>query len=345
MAATLYRPSQATLSPVSGTRVDRQPSNATYADLAQLAQHYGVGTNVMQKAQKRLIVEGLLEGRAGSGTYVSQPRERRRMIRSRHRERRGGSPFQADMHESGRSGTWEASSEARTPAPENIARRLSIEPGDPTVRTTYKFLADGKPAQLSVSWEPLAITGGTPTLLPEIGPLRGKGVVERMLSIGVDIATWSEIPRPARTTQEQAALLGIALGDLVLAIERTYHDGDGRAVETADIVIPDRTWEVVYEFALDPPDFQTSRRTAGPIRRPRPAALRSGQSQRYTKSGGQRRQISPDLLRVPRVVHHAVQELLATRWATATADRTTRVAGEPGVRLRCYLDVRQELLS
>jgi hypothetical protein len=39
----------------------------------------------------------------------------------------------------------------------------------------------------------------------------------------------------------------------------------------------------------------------------------------------------------------AVQELLARRWATATTDRTTRVPGEPGVRLRCYLDVRQEL--
>lgn len=40
-----------------------------------------------------------------------------------------------------------------------------------------------------------------------------------------------------------------------------------------------------------------------------------------------------------------VQELLAGRWATASADRTTRVPGEPGVRLRCYLDVRQELGS
>lgn len=39
----------------------------------------------------------------------------------------------------------------------------------------------------------------------------------------------------------------------------------------------------------------------------------------------------------------ALQEVLAARWATATADRTTRVPGEPGVRLRCYLDVRQEL--
>ncbi|MCX4403961.1 DUF6207 family protein [Streptomyces sp. NBC_01764] len=39
----------------------------------------------------------------------------------------------------------------------------------------------------------------------------------------------------------------------------------------------------------------------------------------------------------------ASQEVLATRWVTATADRTTRVPGEPGVRLRCYLDLRQEL--
>src|SRR5690242_18689351 len=95
---------------------------------AQLAQHYGVGPNVLQKAMERLIVEGLLGGRAGSGTYVAPPRERRRMIRSRHRERRGGSPFRADMYEVGSNGTWESASEARTPAPERIARRLGIEP-------------------------------------------------------------------------------------------------------------------------------------------------------------------------------------------------------------------------
>ncbi|GHH26449.1 DUF6207 family protein [Streptomyces lanatus] len=37
----------------------------------------------------------------------------------------------------------------------------------------------------------------------------------------------------------------------------------------------------------------------------------------------------------------AVQELLAGRWAIAPADRTTREPGEPGVRLRCFLDLRQ----
>ncbi|MFD5483552.1 DUF6207 family protein [Streptomyces hawaiiensis] len=37
----------------------------------------------------------------------------------------------------------------------------------------------------------------------------------------------------------------------------------------------------------------------------------------------------------------AVQELLAARCAIAPADRTTREPGEHGVRLRCYLDLRQ----
>ncbi|WP_258053723.1 DUF6207 family protein [Streptomyces sp. Ru72] len=38
----------------------------------------------------------------------------------------------------------------------------------------------------------------------------------------------------------------------------------------------------------------------------------------------------------------AVQELLAARWGIAPADRTTREPGEPGVRLRCFLDLCQD---
>ncbi|MFE5399604.1 DUF6207 family protein [Streptomyces sp. NPDC056568] len=41
----------------------------------------------------------------------------------------------------------------------------------------------------------------------------------------------------------------------------------------------------------------------------------------------------------------ALQEALAAQWATATADRVTRDPGQPGVRLRCYLDLRQPLGS
>lgn len=220
---------------------------------ARLAEEYAVGRNVTQRAMDRLIIEGVLEGRAGSGTYVRKPRERMRMVRSRHREHRGGSPFYVDMNERGMAGTWESHSQARVPAPDSIAERLAINPGDPCVTTRYEFLADGQPVQLSTSWEPMAITDRTPIVLPEMGPLAAMGVVERMRSIGVEIETAVEVPRPARATQTQANLLGISLGDLLLSIERTYYDADGRPVETADIVVPDVRWEVAYEFGLDRP--------------------------------------------------------------------------------------------
>ncbi|MFI9624858.1 GntR family transcriptional regulator [Streptomyces sp. NPDC052042] len=226
---------------------DKLPSRA------RIAEEYGVGQSVAQRAMERLIIEGILEGRAGSGTYVRRPRERLRMVRCRDREHGAGSSFRADMRKRGRAGTWESRSAARTPAPIHIAQRLAIEPGDLCVVTHYEFLADGLPAQLSESWEPMAITDGTPIVLPEMGPHAGAGVVERMRSIGVAIKTAVEVPRPARASQEQANLLGISVGDLVTQVERTYYDIEGRPVETADIVIPDVRWEIAYEFAVDQP--------------------------------------------------------------------------------------------
>ncbi|MFJ7199627.1 MULTISPECIES: GntR family transcriptional regulator [unclassified Streptomyces] len=220
---------------------------------ARLAEEYGVGRNVMQRAMERLINDGLAEGRAGSGTYVRTPRERLQLVRSRHRDHGVGSSPCSGVRQRGSADAWDSHSRVRVPAPEEIAMRLDIRPGDLCVNTHYEFLADGQPVQLSDSWEPMAITGGTPIVLPEMGPLAGKGVVERMRSIGVVISTVSEVPRPARATQTQANLLGISAGDLVLQIERTIYDTDGRPVETADMVIPDVRREVVYEFGVDGP--------------------------------------------------------------------------------------------
>ncbi|MFJ6368608.1 GntR family transcriptional regulator [Streptomyces virginiae] len=219
----------------------------------RLAEAYGVGRNVVQRAMDRLIIDGLLEGRAGSGTYVRVPRERLRLVRSRRRERREGPSLRSATRERGRADAWDAESRVRVPAPEAVARRLDISPGDPCVHTHYEFLADGQPVQLSASWEPMAITDGTPVVLPETGPLAGQGVVERMRSIGVVVSTVVEVPRPARATPVQANLLGIGVGDLVLTIERTIYDTRGRPVETADMVIPDARREVVYAFGVDHP--------------------------------------------------------------------------------------------
>ncbi|WP_019354368.1 GntR family transcriptional regulator [Streptomyces sp. AA1529] len=223
---------------------DRLPSRAA------LGAEYGVGDNVIRRAQELLISQGLLEGRAGSGTYVAEPRRRMRMVRSLSRERRGGSPFRADMAALGRNGTWEHHTDAKVPAPPDIAARLGIGEGDLCVRTRYEFLSDSKPVQLSTSWEPYTLTGGTIVVLPEGGPHAGSGVVERMAAIDIHISHAVEQPEPGHATAEEAQLLGLQRGSLVTRIQRTYYDGDGRPVETADIIVPAAHAEIVYEAQI-----------------------------------------------------------------------------------------------
>jgi GntR family transcriptional regulator len=218
---------------------------------ARLAEEYGVGRNVMQRAQEALIAQGVLEGHAGSGTYVAEPRARLRMVRSLSREQRGGSPFRADMAALGKTGSWESRSEAKVPAPADIAARLGIAEGDLCVRTAYEFLADAKPVQLSTSWEPYDITGGTLVVLPEGGPHAGKGVVDRMAEIGITISHVVEQPEPRQASPEEATLLGVQRGAMVTHIKRTYYSDDGRPVETADIVVPAAACEIVYELPIN----------------------------------------------------------------------------------------------
>ncbi|WP_024761253.1 GntR family transcriptional regulator [Streptomyces exfoliatus] len=223
---------------------DRLPSRA------QIAEECGVGENVVRRAQELLISQGVLEGRAGSGTYVAEPRQRVRVVRSSAREQRGGSPFRADMNAVGKLGDWESRTEAKVPAPAEIAARLGIAEGDLCVRTVYEFLADGRPVQLSTSWEPYDLTAGTVVVLPEGGPHAGVGVANRMAEIGITVSHAVEQPEPRQATAEEASLLGIQKASLVTHIRRTYYSDQGRPVETADIVVPAALCEIVYEVPV-----------------------------------------------------------------------------------------------
>lgn len=216
---------------------------------AQLAAEYGVSTNISLQAMRVLTAEGLIEGRPGSGTYVRDTAVMQRLVRAWYRDAGGGSPFAAETRAQGKEPGWQSASEFRVPVPENVGLRLEIAAGEPCVRTDYTFTADGKPVMLSTSWEPMAVTGGTPVLAPEDGPLAGSGVVDRMRSIGHEIVRVVEAvgSRPALTVE--ATRLGIAVGLPVITIERTYWTAE-RPVETADIVVPAERYQVVYEFPV-----------------------------------------------------------------------------------------------
>jgi len=223
---------------------DRVPSRH------QLAREHGVSDRVAVEAVRRLVSEGYVESRSGSGTYVRRRPRVKRLTRSWYREAsgRGSSPFRADMEAQSRAATWRSVSETSTASPA-VAERLGIAEGDPVLETRYTFLADGEPVMLSTSWEPLEVTRGTPVMLPEEGPHAGAGVVARMRAIGQEVSLATEVVTARAILSDEAELLSEPVGSIVMVIQRSY--AGYRPVETADIVVPVDRYELAYTIPVE----------------------------------------------------------------------------------------------
>ncbi|MFI8191009.1 GntR family transcriptional regulator [Streptomyces sp. NPDC085946] len=224
------------------------PPHTRLPSQARIREEYGVSDTVALEARKVLMAEGLVEGRSGSGTYVRERPVPRRIARSGYRPGGGATPFRQEQADAGARGTWESSSE-RTEASAAVAERLGIEPGDRVMRTKYLFREAGEPMMLSTSWEPLAVTGRTPVMLPEEGPLGGMGVVERMRAIDVIVDNVTEEVGARPGLAEELLVLGGVPGHVVLVVQRTFY-ASGRAVETADVVIPADRYRVSYHLPV-----------------------------------------------------------------------------------------------
>lgn len=232
---------------------------------------YSVGETAAKHALQVLAAEGLIEARAGSGSYVRKiPAVR---LLEHDLLQFPGSPFglaepanQADeadkVGEPGEAGgsdaqpageaerlTWEHRAE-RVQAPASIARRLRLEPGgDRVMRTRYLLKADGAPVQLATSYEPMAITAGTRVLLPEQGQFPGRGVIERMRVIGIQVDQVVEEIAVRPSEESEASSLAISPGTPVLFIERAHLAGD-QVVEVCDIVIPAEQYRLRYRIPV-----------------------------------------------------------------------------------------------
>ncbi|MDQ1016503.1 GntR family transcriptional regulator [Streptomyces afghaniensis] len=229
--------------------VDGQlPPRTRLPSQARIRQEYGVSDTVALEARKVLMAEGLVEGRSGSGTYVRERPVPRRIARSGYRPTGGATPFRQEQADGEGRGTWESSSE-QSEAGVAVAERLGIEPGERVMRTKYLFREGGEAMMLSTSWEPLALTGRTPVMLPEEGPLGGMGVVERMRGIDVIVDNVTEEVGARPGLAEELLVLGGVPGHVVLVIQRTFY-ASGRPVETADVVIPADRYQVAYHLPV-----------------------------------------------------------------------------------------------
>ena len=223
---------------------------------------YGVGETAAKHALQVLATEGLIEARAGSGSYVRKPTAARYLEHDRLHF--PGSPFGIEESASPADGmlaadrpparfvAWEHHTELIAP-PAHIARRLgaakATAPAATALVTATRYLmsVDGQPVQLATSYEPTGLTEGTAVAMPEQGPFAGRGVIERMRSLGIEVDQVIEDLAVRTSLLAEAAALAIPAGFSVLVVERSHLSG-GQPVETADIVIPADRYCLRYRF-------------------------------------------------------------------------------------------------
>lgn len=201
---------------------------------SHLSEQYGLSRPTINKAVRLLMSEGLVTVEHGRGSFV---KTRRPLLRlSTERYRRGvdiSPPFMTEAAAANVESSISFETE-KADATEDVAHRLHVEPGDPVSRTRYTFFADGEPVQLSVQWEPLALTRGTEIEVPEEGPVGRDGVVARFDHIGVHVTHVQEAVSARMPTPAEARELDIPPGTPVFHITRTHWAGKV-PVETADI--------------------------------------------------------------------------------------------------------------
>jgi DNA-binding GntR family transcriptional regulator len=236
------------------------PPGARVPSRNAIIARYGVGETAAKHALQVLAAEGLIEAKAGSGSYVRRVPAERRL--EHDRPYFPGSPFGLADPADGASPAgetpygqeavrlaWEHRTE-RVAAPVGAARRLRLEEGDNRVmRTRYLLTANGQPVQLATSYEPMAITVGTLVLLPEQGPFAGRGVIERMRAIGIIVDEVVEEISVRPSVAAEASPLGIGLGAPVLCVERAHLAGP-RVVETCDIVVAADQYRLRYRIPV-----------------------------------------------------------------------------------------------
>jgi DNA-binding GntR family transcriptional regulator len=220
------------------------PPGARVPSRNAIIARYGVGETAAKHALQVLATEGLIEARTGSGSYVRKVPPATCL--DHDRPHFPGSPFGLD--ETARRMSWEHQTSRVIPPP-HIARRLGLEPGvDWAISTCYLLTADSEPVQLATSYEPERLTAGTPVAVPEQGPLAGRGVIERMASIGIVVDEVIEEVSVRPSLRAESAALAMPAGAPALLVERV-HLAAGQVVEAGEIVIAADRFRLRYRIA------------------------------------------------------------------------------------------------
>jgi GntR family transcriptional regulator len=216
----------------------------------ELIEHYHVARMTVRQAVAELRGEGLVVAEHGRGVFVrSRPPVRRlasdRFAR-RHRDA-GKAAFIAEAEGLGRPSVDEIQvSEA--PPPDRVRELLDLPARAHAVTRSRRYLLDGQPVELAISYVPADIARGTKIAEADSGP---GGIYARLEEMGHQLAEFVEEVSVRMPTPDERRRLQLGAGVPVLIVLRTAYDVDGRPVEVTDTIKAGPSYVLEYHFPAD----------------------------------------------------------------------------------------------
>jgi len=215
---------------------------------AQLMEHYGVARMTVRNALQLLQAEGLAVAEHGKGVYVRRRPPVRRLASDRfaRRHRKAGkAAFLAETEEAGGRPTVDSIKIYEAVPPPEIAAKLQLGEGEPTVVRSRRYLIDGHPVETAVSYIPVDIARGTAIQEPNPGP---GGIYARIEEQGHALARFTEEVSARMPMPEEARALQLAPGVPVFRLIRTAYDLNEQPVEVCDTIMSADSYVLNYEL-------------------------------------------------------------------------------------------------
>ncbi|OII67472.1 GntR family transcriptional regulator [Streptomyces sp. CC77] len=196
-----------------------------------LAGQYRVSLPTVRMALERLQLEGLVEKYQGKGNFVRQPRPR--------------ISYGPDSRAVDNIGLRVFVSTRRIEVQETVAGLLRVAPGTSVTEYSHLSFREEHPYCLARVFVPTDLVTAQPS--PEPPPSPWGDQVERQLAeAGIAITSSVERLTARLASGDEAQTLRIATRSVVLAIERTATDADGRVVAAAVLVLPGDRADAVF---------------------------------------------------------------------------------------------------
>lgn len=223
-------------------RGDLQPGDEVPSE-RQIAAEWKVSRPTATKALEALRLQGLVESRRGSGTYVLSRYDLHRRARERYQR----------ANETGRiyppNERAEIVAAEIVPAPVHVVEALALEGGQRAVRRHRVIYRDDRPVETSTSWYPAAVAERAPRLVERERIREGTlAYVEKVTGRRARHAYDRMAARLA--SEDELSVFGLAGPAAVLVVRHVVCDMDERPLEFAEAVYPPEAWSYEQRYTI-----------------------------------------------------------------------------------------------